>query len=384
MSDVIDIQSENPIEQLWLYLSSLESIELSKKFISKRAGNRGISLDETILTEKAVGTAYCLRNAREYLRPPSMEWSKRILNTYYGLMSIVEAILIADPKTNYDLEKLEKATTLGHGLKNIDDKNDQFPKAQKIYVTSGGLFAEYLKYREVNTDSIKINRKITNASELSSSECVSIDELLARIPEISNLYFEMAGKMPLCVGISKDTHCSEEKKTGNSQPVNTDEGLEETWLRLFFPSSPTLEFIEELCIGLENYELYTRKTGKRPMYWVGRIKHKQNNAWETSIKLHKSPMASSYWIKPVMGSIEDYLSINYMLLYILSILVRYRPKIWREISEGHLDNYFAVIKYYIEAVSRGLPQIALQKVSGRKVTVYQPGTFAPDYFYLDD
>jgi hypothetical protein len=357
VNDVIVIRSENPIEQLWLYLSSLESDELAKKFISERAEKSSVNLREDVLKEKAIGTAYCLRNAREYLRPPSLEWSKRILNTYYGLMSIIEAILIADPKSDYNLEKIEKATKSGHGLKNIDDETVQFPEAQKVYVTNGGLFVEYLGYRHLDTSLVKITGSAKRASDLSPSQYVSVGELLARVPEISGLYFEVTGKTPLCAEVQ-----AYEKKSDSSTMQS-----EETWLELRFPSLPSLEFIEkEFCMGLGNYKEITTKGGYK--HWIGKFSDEKTDSWKESIKLHKSPMVRPSWIKPVMGCIDDYLSINYMLLYALSIIVRYRPKIWRGVSEGSLNNYFALVKYYIEVISRFLPELALREISGRRVS----------------
>jgi hypothetical protein len=50
----------------------------------------------------------------------------------------------------------------------------------------------------------------------------------------------------------------------------------------------------------------------------------------------------------VLGRVGDVFAIHLMLLYALSILARYRPAVWREVIEGTLDQYSALIVGYAD------------------------------------
>jgi len=63
-----------------------------------------------------------------------------------------------------------------------------------------------------------------------------------------------------------------------------------------------------------------------------------------------------------------------MMLYELSILARYRPAVWREIIEGSLDQYRALIEAYDQVVDRVIPELALQAISGKRVTATTAGS----------
>ena len=110
MPNKIRILSENPIDQLWLHLSRLESVPLARKAVAARAEQTGQDVAADVLDRKALGVAYALRSAREYLEQPPESKTKRVVSAYYGVMSFLSAILIADPATKYDLTELEAAT----------------------------------------------------------------------------------------------------------------------------------------------------------------------------------------------------------------------------------------------------------------------------------
>ena len=62
------------------------------------------------------------------------------------------------------------------------------------------------------------------------------------------------------------------------------------------------------------------------------------------------------------------------LAYGLSIVVRYRPSIWRRVQEGDLDQYRALIESFLSVVERVLPEQFLAAILGVPVYARQPGT----------
>ena len=90
---------------------------------------------------------------------------------------------------------------------------------------------------------------------------------------------------------------------------------------------------------------------------------------------HKSPFTESSIILPVFDVITDYRAICVILLYALSIIVRYRPSIWRLIQEGELDHMRVIIEAFLVVVERVLPEEFLHKIIGQFMSVKQPGAF---------
>jgi hypothetical protein len=64
-----------------------------------------------------------------------------------------------------------------------------------------------------------------------------------------------------------------------------------------------------------------------------------------------------------------------VLLYALSIVVRYRPSVWRRVQEGDLDQMRVLIEAFLAIVERVLPHEFLEKITGQKFIVKEPGSF---------
>ena len=61
-----------------------------------------------------------------------------------------------------------------------------------------------------------------------------------------------------------------------------------------------------------------------------------------------------------------------MILYALSIIVRYMPNLWARILHGDLDNYKAVFYQFSRVAERELTQIFLEKLTGKNVLITHP------------
>ena len=83
-------------------------------------------------------------------------------------------------------------------------------------------------------------------------------------------------------------------------------------------------------------------------------------------KLYKSVMAFDCYVKPLLG-IGDVLVLDFVLLYCLSIWVRYRPALWREISEGKYDLYRPLFASFLMAVERTAPNMVLSRIHEKRL-----------------
>ena len=105
------------------------------------------------------------------------------------------------------------------------------------------------------------------------------------------------------------------------------------------------------------------------------VKHENlPQPWD-ALALHHSPFERSALLLPIFGVIHQYRIICLVLLYALSIIVRYRPSLWRRIQDGDLDHLRALIDAFIAVAERILPQAFLETVAGQPVFARQPAGF---------
>ena len=60
-----------------------------------------------------------------------------------------------------------------------------------------------------------------------------------------------------------------------------------------------------------------------------------------------------------------------MILYALSIVVRYLPSLWHDIEDGDLDNIRALIEHYLVIVDNVLPRLAVERIADEKCDIRQ-------------
>jgi hypothetical protein len=105
------------------------------------------------------------------------------------------------------------------------------------------------------------------------------------------------------------------------------------------------------------------------------IDHIGKNIWWDALRVHHSPFKRDALIMPIFGLVDEYRAICVVLLYALSIVVRYRPGIWRRVQEGDLDHMRVLIEAFLAVVERVLPEQFLETVTGQRIFAKQPGSF---------
>jgi hypothetical protein len=61
--------------------------------------------------------------------------------------------------------------------------------------------------------------------------------------------------------------------------------------------------------------------------------------------------------------------------YALSIIVRYRPSIWRRVQEGDLDHMRVIIEAFLAVAERVLQEQFLATVTGQRIVAKHLGSF---------
>lgn len=363
--------SEEPIQAIWLRLRQLQSVTLAAKLITARGQRDNIELTDEAIRSKAEGLSYALRNAADYYHARDMRTvSQRILNLYYGSMAFAFAEMLAMPPGPNALADIENVTKQGHGLYTVDGARDGLEHLV-VGVISSGFFPAWMKAMRLPTAAIpqKKLRQYADIALQPVDSWLTIERLFALIPEISDLFTGIFDSAPGWASPIYDQAANQGAfQTGpGTRSTRTYALLHDESGRLTkeeiaaFPG-PISEIMEVAADGAgRNFRVAVDHPGKR--------------IWWEALPVHRSPFQQPALIMPIFGSVGEYRAICVVLLYALSIIVRYRPSIWRRVQEGDLDHMRVLIEAFLTVAERILPEEFLEQVSGQRIIAKQPNSF---------
>lgn len=360
------IPTDNPIRHIWARLEVISTFSGAKTFLQRKAEIADKTIADDIINGKAKGIAFCVRNAREYFKVPiEANFTIACLSYYYGTLSLLEALLLSDLENDLTLNNIEAFTISGHGLRSIINKDEgaAFPTSEYLIILRDGFFSKFLQYNGYNIEDIAVSKKYTtypSSNQLRESEraalngdnekFINIIDLLNRVPELKSIYSEIFRKQPNYIRfsfeeLSPDTpelilKC---KKYDNTEFLNED------------------TFYDMIGCSRDNQINITKEYGSEYYATSVNVPRTLIEKWGN----YSSVMAKSCSVKPIVN-INDVLLIDFMLLYTLSIWVRYRPALWREIIEGDYDLYRPLISNFLIAVERVIPNIVLNRLYEKK------------------
>lgn len=364
--------SETPIEAVWLRLRQLGSVTLARKLVETRAAEAAVKVDGVALAAKAEGLAFALRNATDYFHAREVRnVSQRVLNLYYGTMSFAFAEMLAAPNGPATLAEIEDSTKQGHGLFTVDGEK---PGLEHIVVgvIATGFFSTWARFLGHSVEAFPKKKPKTYAevSEQPATTWVTIEQLFARIPEISDLFFDVFDSKPAWLkpvyDLAANPVAPNANDTAPSSSISYARFVDES-TRL------TKEDVAAFPGPFSQISEVPTESGRQ--FRVAVDKMGQKTIWDV-IAHHRSPFSdTASLILPVFGSVAEYRAISLVLLYAMSIIVRYRPSVWRRVQEGDLDHLRVLTEAFLAVVERVLPEQFLEQVTGHRTFVKQPGSF---------
>ena len=360
------IQSENPLQSVWIHLRQLESVSLAKKNIYRRATLSKIELVDSVVSSKSEGLAFALRNASDYYRSAEgRNMSQRILNLYYGTLSFAFAEMLASPMGPTTLSEIEDSTKQGHGLFTLDGKSDRLEDLV-IGVIKNGFYGNYMSFLKNDIQEFP-SQKPRRYEELKSNDkfWITFKDLFSRLPDVGDLFINIFDTKP---GWIIPVYDSE----GNSFRSDSSSKAGRSYAQLIDHSGRwTKQDIPNILAPFsEISELKPENGEKRFRVAVDHEGHQ--NFWPV-LQLHRSPYIDQALIVPAFKTVIQYRAISLAVLYSLSIVVRYRPSLWRRVQEGDLDYMRVLIEAYLDSIERVLPEEYLSKITGQIVIAKQPG-----------
>lgn len=368
--DVRILLSETPIEAIWLRLRQLESVRLSRKLIQQRAAQAGVALDEPTLVSKSEGIAFALRNASDYYNASqTRNVSQRILNLYYGTMAFAFTEMLAAPRGPLTLDEIENSTKKGHGLYTLDGVTSDL-KDLVVGVKRSGFFSYWLTTLGTETAWMPadVTKAIEGLAKVPPDSWSTLEGLFARIPEISDLFVEIFDSPVMWLNPNYDMGAnrnglsfSSEFQPGRTYGVFTDVSGRQTKEDVASYPAPLSEIQR---VGSEGSERRFKAA----------VDHALGGSWWDVLDMHGSPFVRGAMIRPIFRDVKQYRTISFVLLYALSIVVRYRPSVWRRVQEGDLDHMRVLIEAFLSVVERVLPEQFLKSITGSRIYVAQPGS----------
>lgn len=349
------IFTDNPLETIWSRLASLQSINVSKKVLEKALSTSDIPQEKMLLHEKATGLSLSLRSAEDYFAvDPRRNLTTACLSYYYGLFSLMTALLLSDLRNQETLKTVEKQSPFGHGLRSISNEEAKFPFSEVAYLTKGGFLSIYLKNQNHRVDDLCFHSKPKDFNSIAGDEkkkekIVNLYELFARIPEIQSVFDDIFHAQPLYLS------CSPNERIKEGADLEVENRLD------FSPGYNSEYLTKEDIIGILPFVEEVEYGGTK-RYSEKHFHAKVKNKYLSEMKHHVSAMCTGVYIKPLFNVIDDYLVINFITFYLISIIVRYKPNLWREILEGDYDEFRALILNHLLCARQFIPNIVLNRI----------------------
>ena len=362
--------SETPIDAIWSRLARLRSATLARKAVVGRATVAGTSLPDAVVASKGDGVAYAVRSATDYfsLRNAS-NVSQRVLSLYYGCLSFTFAEMLAAPGGPHELSSIEEITKQGHGLWTFDGTDDSFG-GLAVGVAQSGFFPVWL--RSLGCGPLNMmDKKPRRSGDLAAApdgSWATLEQLFARIPEVGDLFEDVFPGPPLWV-----TPMPDQAAAVHRGMFATKTKAATTYVLMVDDSGRmTAEHIAALPGPIR--EIASVKSGHRGHLFRAAVDHEGLDFFWEVLNVHRSPSEHAALITPLFGGVVHYRAVCVVILYALSIVVRYRPSLWRRIQEGDLDHLRALIEAFLAAVERILPEQFLKSITGERMSVAQPGS----------
>ena len=377
----------DPDELLRLRFSRLKSSEICKKLLLDKYRRKGITPDQNLINEKAKGLSSAIDSALNYWQMKEQGLNARILSRYYAFLQFTIAEEVASIENESNLKEAQKHTEQGHGLNTLNQyEGTNFLDSFFCYFRSNGHFYYYLQQIGFSKDEeFFSSKRIKSVKGNDSVYLISLSDLFRRIPELQDIIEEYTEKCPLVLNFGLDSIREHEKtevrreayskETGTFQffaPPETDENVV-TYVTIY-PSSEnmTIEYLQGLKTPFTNFELKKDKSSGSVNIACD-FHHPNEGLWWNSIESYKSAYCPTSFIVPVFNKISDPVIINYALMYSLSIIVRYLPDIWYELTVGNLNNIGSLIDYYLAIFDHVIPKQMLERITGKRIHISMPG-----------
>jgi hypothetical protein len=284
-------------------------------------------------------------------------------------MAFAFAEMLAGPMGPSTLAEIEDSTKQGHGLYTVDGRTSDL-RDIVIGVIRSGFFPSWVRFlgKDVGWIPERKAKAFREIDALPEGSCLTLEGLFARIPEVSDLFLDIFDSPALWLHPADDM-------MANISGFSISASVRTTrTYAVFTDVSGRLSKEDVAAFPGPLSEIKTIASKGRYRRFQVAVDHEGKETWWDALEVHTSPLGRTAVIKPVFNNVSEYRAICFVLLYALSIIVRYRPSIWRRVQEGDLDHLRVLIEAFLAVVERVLPEQFLASVYGNRIFAKQPGS----------
>ena len=326
--DPEQLVAENIGEAVWLRFRRLTSSTLCRRTIEARAP----TLPSAVAEQKGQEVASSVRGALGYWQTQPGSLNAKVLSRYYALLQVSIAEQVADPASAADLRKIQSHTESGHGLWAIAAPEGEFPANYRIACQGRGHFYEYCRYKGIDLAPNTLGRRPDSWEKLAEdkrSRTVALADMFRRIPELQPLIEETLGIQPLSFRVGYDTRSPEALRRHAYAPGTPprEEGPVTTFIGIYpLGQKLSVEYLKSLELPFKNIR-EDNALGPRNNNFLADLEHPPGTYWHHYIEIYESGYCGMSVIVPMWG-VRDISIIHFIILYALSIVVRYLPSLW--------------------------------------------------------
>lgn len=377
--------SQNPEELMWLRINRLRSVKLCESLLYKKCEHKGIDIiDKNLMSKKAIGLSSAIESAIGYWNQKPENLNSRILSRYYALLQMTIAEQVSSVNNNDDLSTIQKHTEYGHGLATITDNTGEFPFNYYVLLSKSGHFHAYTRFLGYDASKIEFEKRPRKFKDvIEPNKLIPLIDLFRRIPELQPVLDEYLGVNPLSFQvIYSDTNRILESKRRQEYIERTGrfvfdlpepEDVEKITFVSILPASDsqTLDYFSNLPLPFFDLEEKTAIASDEKIF-DGKFKHKNEGYWHQYLPLYRTSYCGTSYVVPIFNIIDDAILINLMLMYCLSIIVRYLPDLWYKIHSGELDHIGSLIEYYLSIFDHVIPLQMLERITETEISIISP------------
>ena len=317
----ITIHTENPKQSLWLELSFFESDGNARQFLSKRFPRKYTK--PTTLTNAAQQLSYAIKQAKEFYTAASyMSSITSPLMYFYGMSNLAKALMVACQG--------QVVMSSSHGLQRASPNiTSATIDTYTVKVLGQGTFHNFYKC-------------YSSAKHLKDTSW-NLKELLSVIPELRYSFEEVYSEKSNVVDVVRRIHRDRSlayisDKRFSQNPTNIAILIPKLHERYLLPPQvlPDGGLILYEKMGASEDITIRSVLGER--YFILAIKKGANYLWLPELSSH------------------------YVLMFILSMLVRYDSQAWGECLTKRLSSIPHIIEQFLEVSARKFPNLVLNEM----------------------
>lgn len=295
---------------------------------------------------KAFEISSCLKQAAEYYKAAGMvTLETEPLLQFYGAQALAKAAILASKR------EISLSSINYHGLTQRASTAPKNADALREYSSNSLNWAVEKEFAISNDGVFPLLAETAGDPIPSNGTVYTTQEMIRLIPDLSDQYQRHYNESSHCIEIYSGPETTADGKLANF--FNSAKDLADV-LAIFpdFNEGYNKAKIHSVFPGFQS----TNPLDEIPQFYA----------------IEYGTTRGEYLVKPHSSGIHSSLPVYYILLYIISNLVRYKPAFWMEVVSGQSTASAAILEFFCDSALLRFPKEVLEKIWNEKFTFGSP------------